>query len=73
MTYSITEQINAKFPSLSQAEKDAARCLLNSYPWVGLKTVQHFASQANVSSATIVRFVQTLGFKGVASPNVVYL
>ncbi|MFW0176592.1 MurR/RpiR family transcriptional regulator [Corynebacterium sp. MSK122] len=64
MTYSITEQINAKFPSLSQAEKDAARCLLNSYPWVGLKTVQHFASQANVSSATIVRFVQTLGFKG---------
>lgn len=64
MTYSITEQINSKFPSLSQAEKDAARCFLNSYPWVGLKTVQHFATQANVSSATIVRFVQTLGFKG---------
>lgn len=64
MSYSITEQINAKFPTLSQAEKDAARCLLNSYPWVGLKTVQHFAVQANVSSATIVRFVQTMGFKG---------
>lgn len=64
MAHNITEQINAKFPELSQAEKDAARCLLNSYPWVGLKTVQHFATEANVSSATIVRFVQTLGFKG---------
>ncbi|QPK78778.1 MurR/RpiR family transcriptional regulator [Corynebacterium lizhenjunii] len=64
MEQSITEKINVAFAGLTAAEKQAARTLVQNFPWAGMGTVDDFSAAANVSSATIVRFVQSLGFRG---------
>ncbi|MFD2759196.1 MurR/RpiR family transcriptional regulator [Gulosibacter faecalis] len=59
---SVTERINGRFADLTSAERRVARTLLSDYPVAGLTSVHRFAERAGVSAATIVRFVQTLGF-----------
>src|SRR6218665_3858592 len=48
---------------LTSAGRKAARGLLGNYPMLGLAPVAEFAAGADVSAATIVRFVAQLGFK----------
>lgn len=48
---------------LTAAGRRAARGLLGNYPLLGLAPVAEFAAGADVSAATIVRFVAQLGFK----------
>lgn len=61
---SVSERINLHFSGLSTAEKRAARALTSNYPAAGLDTVKGLALRAGVSTATVVRFVQSLEFDG---------
>ncbi|MGO4337674.1 MurR/RpiR family transcriptional regulator [Labrys sp. KB_33_2] len=62
----LADRVAATMPSLSDAEKRAARALLARYPTTGMETVALFAERAKVSSPTILRFVAKLGFPGYA-------
>ncbi|MDH0367797.1 MULTISPECIES: MurR/RpiR family transcriptional regulator [Brucella/Ochrobactrum group] len=44
-------------------ERSAAQTLIANYPMLGLKTVAEFSGLAGVSSPTILRFVNRLGFQ----------
>ena len=60
----LADRIVASMPSLSDAERCAARALLARYPTTGMETVALFAERAKVSAPTILRFVAKLGFPG---------
>ena len=60
----LADRIVASMPSLSDAERRAARALLARYPTTGMETVALFAERAKVSAPTILRFVAKLGFPG---------
>lgn len=63
---SITERISELMDAMPAGERRAAQALIANYPLSGLKTVAEFASQAGVSSPTILRFVSRLGFHNYA-------
>jgi len=58
--------IRARFESLTRAEKQIAIVLLENYPAAGLASVTTVAQAARVSTPTVVRMVQKLGFEGFA-------
>lgn len=60
----LADRITANLPSLTRAERKAARTLLARYPLAGLESVGQFAEQAGVSAPTILRFIGKLGFPG---------
>lgn len=60
----LADRITASLPSLTNAERRAARALLARYPTAGMETVAHFAERAGVSGPTILRFIAKLGFEG---------
>lgn len=60
----LADRVAATMPSLSNAERRAARALLARYPTTGMETVTLFAERAKVSAPTILRFVAKLGFSG---------
>lgn len=62
----LMDRITARLPSLTEAERRAARALLARYPATGLDTVGLFAERAGVSAPTVLRFVAKLGFAGYA-------
>ena len=62
----LADRITASLPSLTNAERRAARALLARYPTAGMETVAHFAERAGVSGPTILRFIAKLGFEGYA-------
>jgi DNA-binding MurR/RpiR family transcriptional regulator len=62
----LADRVAATMPSLSDAEKRAARALLARYPTTGMETVALFAERAKVSAPTILRFVAKLGLSGYA-------
>lgn len=62
MRPSIAELIADKVDAMPAGERRAAQTLVANYPVVGLKTVAEFATQAGVSSPTILRFVARLGY-----------
>src|SRR5690625_1638741 len=62
----LADRITASLPSLTNAERRAARALLARYPTAGLETVALFAERAGVSAPTILRFIGKLGFDGYA-------
>jgi len=66
MTSSVTinARIHAAMDKLSPSERRVAKVLLASYPIAGLETVAQLAARAQVSGATVVRFVRQLGFEG---------
>nr|WP_210258245.1 MULTISPECIES: MurR/RpiR family transcriptional regulator [unclassified Rhizobium] len=49
---------------LTRAEKQLAESLLDNYPVSGLGSITTIAENAGVSTPTVVRMVQKLGFKG---------
>jgi DNA-binding MurR/RpiR family transcriptional regulator len=60
----IAECLRTAFDSLTRAEKQLADSLLQNYPVSGLSSITNVARNADVSSPTVVRMVQKLGFSG---------
>jgi len=61
---SIEDQIQSRFESLTRAERQLANTLLENYPAAGLASITVVAQNARVSTPTVVRMVQKLGFEG---------
>ena len=61
---SIAERLQAKFDSLTRAERQLADKMMENYPVSGLGSITALAEKANVSTPTVARFVQKMGFKG---------
>lgn len=60
----VSDMITAGYESMTRAEKQLANSLLDNYPVSGLGSITTVAEAANVSTPTVVRMVQKLGFKG---------
>jgi len=56
--------IREHYASLTQSERKFAGMLLENYPAAGLASITIAAANSGVSSPTVVRLVQKLGFKG---------
>lgn len=63
MPSNIAEMITERIDTMPPGERSAAQTLIANYPMLGLKTVAEFSVQAGVSSPTILRFVNRLGFQ----------
>ena len=62
----IAESLNAKRDSLTRAERQLADAILDGYPVSGLGSITELAEKAAVSTPTVARMVQKLGFSGYA-------
>ncbi len=60
----IDDLIQLRFESLTRAERQVANSLLQNYPASGLASITAVAQRAQVSTPTVVRMVQKLGFEG---------
>lgn len=60
----VAELLRLRFDRLTPSERRIAHELLVDYPVAGLKSVAEFARSAGVSSPTVIRAVQKLGFSG---------
>lgn len=60
----VSDVINARFDTLTRAEKQLAKSLLDNYPVSGLGSITTVAENAAVSTPTVARMVQKLGYKG---------
>lgn len=60
----VSETIRARFADLTRAERQLADCLLENYPVSGLGSITAVADNAGVSTPTVARMVQKLGYKG---------
>lgn len=60
----VRDRIRTQFPALTQSERKLANALLENYPDAGLASITVVAEGAGVSTPTVLRMVQKLGFKG---------
>ncbi|MGB8813732.1 MAG: MurR/RpiR family transcriptional regulator, partial [Paracoccaceae bacterium] len=60
----IEDQMRAALQGLTRAERQLATHILRSYPVAALGSITALAKAAEVSTPTVVRLVQKLGFKG---------
>lgn len=60
----VRELIRTHYSVLTQSERKFAQALLDSYPAAGLASITIVAANAGVSTPTVARMVQKLGFKG---------
>ena len=60
----VSDVINARFETLTRAEKQLAGSLLDNYPVSGLGSITTVADNAGVSTPTVARMVQKLGYRG---------
>src|SRR5690554_4382811 len=60
----VRELIRQHFQILTQSERKFANVLLENYPAARLASITIVASKAGVSTPTVARMVQKLGFKG---------
>ncbi|MGF6174057.1 MurR/RpiR family transcriptional regulator [Ensifer sp. 4252] len=60
----VSDVINAHFTALTRAERQLAETLLDNYPVSGLGSITTVAENAGVSTPTVARMVQKLGYKG---------
>lgn len=60
----IEAQMTGAFDSLTRAERQLASHILRAYPVAALGSITALAKAAAVSTPTVVRLVQKLGFKG---------
>ena len=61
---SVRDLIREHYTALTQSERKFANSLLENYPAAGLASITIVASNADVSTPTVARMVQKLGFKG---------
>ena len=62
----VAEQLRANADSLTRSERQLSDVILQNYPVSGLGTITTLAHAADVSTPTVARLVQKLGFKGFA-------
>jgi DNA-binding MurR/RpiR family transcriptional regulator len=60
----VNERIKAIFDSLTRAERQLAGVILENYPMSGLGTITRLAELSSVSTPTVARMVQKLGYSG---------
>ena len=60
----IAEKLEEKTDHLTRAERQLSDVILRNYPVSGLGTITAFAEAAAVSTPTVARLVQKLGFAG---------
>ncbi len=60
----IAEMLTRAADNLTRAERQLAYSLMENYPVSGLGSITAIASKAEVSTPTVARMVQKLGFKG---------
>ncbi|MBO4168600.1 MurR/RpiR family transcriptional regulator [Cereibacter azotoformans] len=60
----IEELMRSALPDLTRAERQLATHILRQYPVAALGSITALAKAADVSTPTVVRLVQKLGFKG---------
>ncbi|WP_416795376.1 MurR/RpiR family transcriptional regulator [Ciceribacter azotifigens] len=60
----VSDVIHAHFGGLTPAERRLAESLLENYPVSGLGSITTVAENAGVSTPTVARMVQKLGYKG---------
>jgi len=63
-TQTVRDLIRSHYETLTQAERKLANSLLENYPASGLASITIVATNADVSTPTVARMVQKLGFKG---------
>lgn len=63
-TLTIADRIQAQLETLTRAERQLADTILENYPASGLGPIAALAQDADVSTPTVARMVQKLGFKG---------
>lgn len=63
-TATVLEQLQAHLGSLTRAERQLADTLLDNYPISGLGSITELAEAAQVSTPTVARMVQKIGFTG---------
>ena len=64
MSDTILERIQSLQETLTRAERQLSGKILENYPVSGLGSITRLAEAANVSSPTVARMVQKLGFSG---------
>ncbi|GHF57887.1 MurR/RpiR family transcriptional regulator [Seohaeicola zhoushanensis] len=64
MAETAQERIKAVGGQLTRAERQLADVILENYPMSGLGSITRLAEKAGVSSPTVARMVQKLGFSG---------
>ncbi|MEM9708580.1 MAG: MurR/RpiR family transcriptional regulator [Pseudomonadota bacterium] len=60
----IAERIKDKTADLTRAERQLSDIILRNYPASGLGTITSLAEEADVSTPTVARLIQKLGFAG---------
>ncbi len=64
MTQSVQDKLSTLFPSLTRAEKQLAGVITENYPVSGMGSITRLAEAASVSTPTVARMVQKLGYSG---------
>lgn len=62
----VADRLQSAFDTLTRAERQLADSILENYPVSGLGTITIVAKGAQVSTPTVARMVQKLGYKGFA-------
>ncbi|PIB24718.1 RpiR family transcriptional regulator [Amylibacter kogurei] len=60
----ISDRLTLHFDSLTRAERQLANVVMENYPVSGLGSITELAEKADVSTPSVARLVQKLGFKG---------
>lgn len=60
----VRDLIKDRYDTLTQSERKLANSLLENYPAAGLASITIVAATSEVSTPTVARMVQKLGFKG---------
>lgn len=63
-TDTIAERLQQQFATLTRAERQLGDLILENYPASGLGSITVVAQNAGVSTPTVARMVQKLGYKG---------
>ena len=66
MTEKLTleDQLRSALPDLTRAERQLASHILSHYPMAALGSITLLAKASQVSTPTVVRLAQKLGYKG---------
>lgn len=64
MVESVQDKLGSLFPSLTRAERQLANIITENYPVSGMGSITRIAEAAGVSTATVARMAQKLGYSG---------
>ncbi len=64
MTGTVSKRLQDKFDALTRAERQLANAILENYPVSGLGSITSLAEKSGVSTPSVARLVQKLGFRG---------